>query len=82
MFGVSHLVAQATVGLFTLILGAAAYAAARLSFPRWSALGVSLLVIGGPEAAFWARQVMLDIPAYAAVVAGFSSLCDICVVKS
>jgi len=26
--------------------------------------------------------VMLDIPAYAAVVAGFSSLCDICVVKS
>ena len=65
-----------------MILGAAAYAAARLSFPRWSALGVSLLVIGGPEAAFWARQVMLDIPAYAAVVAGFSSLCDICVVKS
>ena len=34
-------------------------------------LGLSLLVIGGPEAAFWARQVMLDIPAYAAVVTGF-----------
>jgi 4-amino-4-deoxy-L-arabinose transferase-like glycosyltransferase len=33
-------------------------------------LGASLLVIGGPQAAFWARQVMLDIPAYAALVTG------------
>jgi hypothetical protein len=67
-FGVSHVVAQSTVGLFTLLLGAAAFGIARLSFPRWSALGASLLVMGGPQAAFWARQVMLDIPAYAAVV--------------
>jgi len=70
LFGVSHMVAQATVGLFTLLLGTAAYCVARLSFPRWSALGASLLVIGGPQAAFWARQVMLDIPAYAALVTG------------
>ena len=69
-FGVSHLVAQATVGVFTLLLATASYHVARLSFPRWSALGASLLVIGGPEAAFWARQVMLDIPAYAALVTG------------
>ncbi len=70
LFGVSQLVAQATVGLFALLLGAASYGAARLAFPRWSALGASLLVVGGPEAAFWGRQVMLDIPAYAALVAG------------
>ena len=70
LFGVSQMVAQATVGLFTLLLGMAAYGVARLSFPRWSALGASLLVIGGPQAAFWARQVMLDIPAYAALVTG------------
>jgi len=48
----------------------AAYSVTRVSFPRWSALGASLLVIGGPQAAFWARQVMLDIPAYAALVTG------------
>jgi Dolichyl-phosphate-mannose-protein mannosyltransferase len=70
LFGVSHLVAQVTVGLFTLLLGAATYGIVRFSFPRWSALGASLLVIGGPETAFWARQVMLDVPAYAAVVTG------------
>jgi hypothetical protein len=70
LFGVSHVVAQATVGLFTLLLATASYNIARLSFPIWSALGASLLVIGGPEAAFWARQVMLDIPAYATLVTG------------
>ena len=70
VFGVSHLAAQATVSLFTALLGAATYGLVRLNFPRWSALGASLLVIGGPEIAFWARQVMLDVPAYAAVVTG------------
>ena len=70
LFGVSHLVAQATVSVFSMVLGAAAYGLVRLNFPRWSALGASLLVIGGPETAFWSRQVMLDVPAYAAVVTG------------
>src|SRR5271154_251948 len=70
VFGFSHLAALATVSLFTLVLGTASYSIVRASFPRWSALGASLLVIGGPETAYWARQVMLDVPAYAAVVAG------------
>jgi hypothetical protein len=70
LFGVSHFVAQATVSLFTLLLGTSTYGLVRFYFPRWSALGATLLVIGGPETAFWARQVMLDVPAYAAVVTG------------
>ncbi len=70
LFGVSHPVAQAMVSLFTLLLAVAAYGLVRFDFPRWSALGASLLVIGGPEITFWARQVMLDVPAYAAVVTG------------
>ena len=70
LFGVSHVVAQATVSLFSLLLGAAAYALLRPALPRWSALGASLLVIGGPEIAQWGRQVMLDIPAYAVLVTG------------
>lgn len=70
LFGVSHAVAQATVSLFALLLGAATYALLRPTFPRWSSLGASLLVIGGPEIAQWGRQVMLDVPAYALVVTG------------
>jgi hypothetical protein len=70
VFGVSQVVAQAVVSLFTALLGAATYGIARARFPRWSALGAGLLVIGAPETAFWARQIMLDVPAYAALVTG------------
>ena len=58
------------MSLFTVMLGAATYGLVRLYFPRWSALGASLLVIGGPQIAFWGRQVMLDVPAHAVIVAG------------
>jgi 4-amino-4-deoxy-L-arabinose transferase-like glycosyltransferase len=70
VFGVSQWAAQAVVSLFTALLGAATYGIVRTRFPRWSALGAALLVIGGPEQAFWARQVMLDVPAYAVLIAG------------
>jgi Dolichyl-phosphate-mannose-protein mannosyltransferase len=75
VLGVSHWVAQLTVSLFTALLGAASYGLVRLNFPRWSALGASLLVIGGPEIAFWAHQVMLDVPAYAVVVTAIYCYC-------
>ena len=68
VFGVSQWAAQVMVSLFTAVLGMASYGIVRTRFPRWSALGASLLVIGGPETAFWARQIMLDVPAYAALV--------------
>jgi hypothetical protein len=66
--GVSHFAAQFTVTAFYLLLGIASYRLARHVLPRWSALGVSLLLIGAPEVAYWGRQVMLDIPAYALIV--------------
>jgi hypothetical protein len=68
VFGVSHVVAQATVVLFCGLLAGAAYRLARELLPRWSAVGAALLTIGTPEAAFWGRQVMLDLPAYAVIV--------------
>jgi hypothetical protein len=70
VFGVSQAAAQAVVSLFTALLGAATYGIVRTRFPRWSALGAGLLVIGAPETAFWARQIMLDVPAYAVLVTG------------
>jgi hypothetical protein len=68
LFGFSHFVAQACVAAFVLLLGGASYWLARCYLPAWSALGAALLAIGMPEAAFWGRQVMLDVPAYALAV--------------
>lgn len=73
--GVSHPAAQASVLLFVPVLGAGAYGIARFALPRWSALGVALLAMGAPETAFWARQVMLDVPSYACLVAGAYFFC-------
>jgi hypothetical protein len=69
LFGVSHFVAQFTVSLFVLLLAVSVYTLSRMCLPRWSALGAALLAIGSPEAALWGRQVMLDLPAYALIVA-------------
>lgn len=69
LFGVSQFVAQAVVWLFIVLLAGSAYALARLFLPRWSAVGAALIVIGTPETAFWGRQVMLDVPAYALMAA-------------
>jgi Dolichyl-phosphate-mannose-protein mannosyltransferase len=73
VLGVSHFAAQFTVTAFYLLLAVASYRLARHVLPRWSALGVALLLIGAPQVAYWGRQVMLDIPAYALIVS--SILC-------
>jgi 4-amino-4-deoxy-L-arabinose transferase-like glycosyltransferase len=70
MFGVSHAVAQLAVCFFAFLLGLGAYAFGRLAMGRIAALGLALMLMGAPEMAFWSRQVMLDIPAYAMGVAG------------
>lgn len=64
IFGTSHLVAQASIAIFQFVLAAGAYELARRYLSPWQSAAVSLLVIGAPEVGFWARQVMLDIPAY------------------
>jgi hypothetical protein len=64
-FGVTHATAQFAVATYLVLLGYAAHAIARMVLPRWSAIGVGLLVIGTPEISIWGRQVMLDVPAYA-----------------
>ncbi|WP_428485382.1 ArnT family glycosyltransferase [Rhodopila sp.] len=79
LFGFTHFVAQSTVMLFVLLLACAAYKLARTFLPRWSALGAALLAIGTPETAFWGRQVMLDVPAYALIAT--STWCLVSYVK-
>ena len=46
-------------------LGLGVFALARRWMPFTYALAASLLLIGAPEVGLWARQVMLDVPAYA-----------------
>jgi hypothetical protein len=70
VFGVTHAIAQLAVAPYVVLLGFAATAIARTALPRWSAIGVGLLAIGTPEIAFWGRQVMLDVPAYATLLCG------------
>jgi len=67
--GVNHFAAQCAVSAFVLLLGVASYRLARLFLPRWSALGVALLIMGAPGTALWGRQVMLDVPLEATLVA-------------
>jgi hypothetical protein len=76
VLGTSAFAAQITVAAFTFILGIACYRLAGRVLPRWSALGVALLFIGAPEIAFWGRQVMLDIPAFASAIFSVVFLVD------
>jgi hypothetical protein len=70
-FGVSQWTAQLTVAGFYGALGIGAYLIALQFMPRPHATGAALLTVGAPAIAFWGRQVMLDIPACAALA--FSS---------
>ncbi len=68
IFGVSHTVAQLAVSLFLLALAWGTYCLAVRWLGRLGALAFAVLLIGTHEVAFWARQVMLEIPAFAFLV--------------
>jgi hypothetical protein len=67
-FGVSE--ASALIPeLFALFaLGWGAYRLSRTWLDGPQALAVAVLTIGAPEASFWGRQIMLDVPAYALIM--------------
>lgn len=67
--GFSHPVAQGTVLACAAAMGWLYFCWARRYLPPLWALAAGLLLIGAPEITVWGRQVMLDIPAYAWLVA-------------
>jgi 4-amino-4-deoxy-L-arabinose transferase-like glycosyltransferase len=67
--GVSHFGAQLTVSLFTLLLAYALYNMFRTAFAPPAACGAALLVLSTPVIVLWSRQVMLDVPSLALLVA-------------
>lgn len=71
--GVSPASAQATVALFLLVAGLAAYAVARNWFDRGVSAGCALVFLGLPEVALWGRQVMLELPLAAMMLASVAA---------
>jgi len=64
-FGVSEGVSLLPVALHALLLGLAVAAILRPQLGEAGAVGGALLVLGTPAIAFWARQVMLEVPSAA-----------------
>ena len=68
VFAVSEASALLTELAFLFFLAWGAFRLSRHWLDPPPALAVALLLMGAPELAFWGRQVMLDVPAYAFLV--------------
>jgi len=68
VFGVSHETALLVVALHYLALGLGCWRLARYWLPAAPSLAFAALVMWLPEVAFWGRQVMLEVPAFAFLV--------------
>ncbi len=65
VLGVSEASALLTELAFVFLLAWGAFRLSRHWLGPPPALAVALLLLGAPEVAFWGRQIMLDVPAYA-----------------
>jgi 4-amino-4-deoxy-L-arabinose transferase-like glycosyltransferase len=68
VLGVSEASALLTELAFLFLLAWGAFRLSRHWLDPPPALAVALLLLGAPELAFWGRQIMLDVPAYAFLV--------------
>lgn len=68
VFGVSQETALLVVALHYVALGLGCWRLARYWLPAVPSLAFAALVMWLPEVAFWGRQVMLEIPAFAFLV--------------
>ena len=68
LFGVSQEVALLVVALHYIAFGLGCWRLARFWLDTQGALAFALLMLVLPEVAFWGRQVMLEVPAFAFLV--------------
>lgn len=68
VFGVSHETALLVVAVHYLALGLGCWRLARFWLPAAPSLAFAMLMMWLPEVAFWGRQVMLEVPAFAFLV--------------
>jgi len=74
VFGATHAVSQAVVVLYSLAAAVFAYLLCARRMDRLSALAVAACIVTLPEMALWTRQVQLDVPAVAVLLATAYSL--------
>ncbi len=74
IFGFSHAAAQATVAAFTALAAGGAYLTARSAMPPLAAVGAALLLFATPSVLLWSRQVMMELPALAFLLAASAAL--------
>jgi 4-amino-4-deoxy-L-arabinose transferase-like glycosyltransferase len=74
VLGVSEASALLTEVAFLFFFAWGAFRLSRHWLEPPPALAVALLLLGAPELAFWGRQIMLDVPAYAFLVWAAESL--------
>lgn len=68
LFGVSHETALAVVALHYIAFSWGSWRLFRFWLPTWQAAASAGMLIAAPEIAFWGRQVMLEIPAFAFMI--------------
>ncbi|MBC7951769.1 MAG: glycosyltransferase family 39 protein [Rhodospirillaceae bacterium] len=71
LFGASSSVAQLTVSAFYALLALGSWTLMRRWLDPWQAAFAALGLMGMAEIALWGRQIMLEIPAFAALVWAF-----------
>ena len=69
VFGPTHAVSQAVVTLYALGAGVMVYLICQQTMDKLSALATALAVMAMPAMALWSRQVQLDVPALALLLA-------------
>ncbi|WP_029001208.1 glycosyltransferase family 39 protein [Azohydromonas australica] len=69
LFGVHHAVNQAVVVLYALLGGSLVYLLCVRHMGRLAATATALCVLAMPDTALWSRQVQLDVPAIALMLA-------------
>lgn len=70
LFGAGHAVSQAVVSLYLFGAGVFTYLLCARQMDRLAAVATALCVMSFPDIMLWSRQVQLDVPAVALLIAG------------
>lgn len=68
IFGVSHQTALIVILVHYIAYALGAWRLFRFFLPSWQSSAAASILVAAPEIAFWGRQVMLEIPAFAFLI--------------
>jgi hypothetical protein len=69
LFGVTHSVTQSVIALYAYLAGVIVYLLCIRQTDRVTAIATALCLMASPAVALWCRQVQLDVPAVALILA-------------